>query len=399
MRLGAERFQALIEHSVDLIVVTDADSVIRYANPAVERVLGRRPEELVGTTVVSWLHPDDVPALAAAISAERETPGTVGEVDYRMRHADGSWRWLETTGKNLVDEPAVCGYLVTLRDISDRKAAEAERKRTAKLMEQQNVMLQEADQLKNELLSIVSHDLRTPLTSVIGYLELLRDEEAACPLSSEQQSYLAAVRRGADRLLALVNDVLVIARAESGKLDLVLADADLTELAREAVHALLPRAAESGIRIGVLAEESLRARVDPARIAELLENLLSNALKFTPAGGSVDVRVARRRRAVVLEVTDTGVGISADDQRHVFERFFRGKRTQAEPGIGLGLSIVKTIAEAHGGRVTVKSREHAGTTFRLSLPATGGDIELEPVTPRVGLEPTTLRLTAGCSAN
>jgi len=125
LRLGAERFQALIEHSVDLIVVTDADSVIRYANPAVERVLGRRPEELVGTTVVSWLHPDDVPALAAAISAERETPGTVGEVDYRMRHADGSWRWLETTGKNLVDEPAVCGYLVTLRDISDRKAAEA----------------------------------------------------------------------------------------------------------------------------------------------------------------------------------------------------------------------------------------------------------------------------------
>ena len=109
--------------------------------------------------------------------------------------------------------------------------------------------------------------------------------------------------------------------------------------------------------------------VERARIAELLENLLSNALKFTPAGGSVDVRVAPQTGAVVLEVADTGIGISTDDQRHLFERFFRSKRTQAAPGVGLGLAIVKAIAQAHGGRVTVESREQAGATFRVSLPA------------------------------
>ena len=336
LRRSSERFQALTEQSFDLIIVTDADSVIGYVNQAVEPILGRRPEELVGTTVASWLHPADVPALEAAIAAERETPGSVGEVDYRMRHADGSWRWLETSGKNLVDEPAVGGFLVTLRDISDRRAAEAEHERAARLMRKQNAMLRDQDQLKNELLSIVSHDLRTPLTSIIGYLELLGDEEAG-PLTAEQESYLAAVRRGADRLLTLVNDLLVVARADAGKLELDIADTDLAELARDAVHALLPKAADSSIRLGVCAEDSTRARVDRARIAELLENLLSNALKFTPPGGTVELRVAPQDGAVVLEVADTGIGISTHDQQHLFERFYRSKRTQAASGVGLGL--------------------------------------------------------------
>lgn len=369
LRRSGERFQALTEQSFDLIVVTDADSVIGYVNQAVGPVLGRLPEELVGTTVASWLHPDDVPALQVAIAAERETPGSVGEVDYRMRHADGSWRWLETSGKNLVDEPAVGGFLVTLRDISERKAAEAEHERAARLMRKQNAMLREADQLRSELLSIVSHDLRTPLTSVIGYLELLDDEETG-PLNAEQQSHLAAVRRGADRLLALVNDLLVIARADAGKLELDLADTDLVELARDAVHALLPKAADSSIRLGLLAEEPVRARVDRARIAELLENLLSNALKFTPAGGSVDVRVAAQNGAVVLEVADTGIGISTDDQRHLFKRFFRASTAtdHAVPGTGLGLAIVKAIVDAHGGSIAVRSEVGEGTCFRIEIP-------------------------------
>jgi PAS domain S-box-containing protein len=368
LRRSAERFQALTEQSFDLIVVTDADSVITYVNAAVEPVLGRLPEELVGTTVASWLHPADIPALEAAIAAERETPGSVGEVDYRMRHADGSWRWLETSGKKLTGEPAAGGFLVTLRDITERKAAEVERERAARLMRKQNTMLREADRLKSELISVVSHDLRTPLTSVVGYLELLDDEEVG-PLTAEQHGYLAAIRRGADRLLALVNDLLLIARADAGKLDLDLAETDLAELARDAVHALLPKAADSAIRLELLADEPVQARVDRARIAELLENLLSNALKFTPAGGSVDVRVAPQTGACLLEVADSGIGISADDQRHLFERFYRSKRAQAAPGVGLGLAIVKAIAEAHGGSVSVESREQAGTTFRVSLPA------------------------------
>ena len=369
LRESAERFQAIAEQAFDMIFVTDANSVIEYVNPAVGPVLGRRPEELVGTAVASWLHPDDIATLDAAIAAERETPGTVGGVDYRMRHADGSWRWLETSGKNLADGPAVGGFLVTLRDITERKAAEAERERAARLLRKQNAMLREAGELKSELLSIVSHDLRTPLTSVVGYLELLDDEQVG-PLNAEQRRYLAAVRRGADRLIALVNDLLFIARADAGKLELDLADTDLAELAREAVHALLPKAADSSIRLGVRAAEPIQARVDRARIAELLENLISNALKFTPPGGTVELRVAALKGNVVLEVADSGIGISAHDQRHLFERFYRSKQTQATPGTGLGLSIVKAIAKAHGGRVSVESREGAGTTFRISLPAT-----------------------------
>lgn len=166
-----------------------------------------------------------------------------------------------------------------------------------------------------------------------------------------------------------MNDLLFIARADAGKLELDLADTDLAELAREAVHALLPKAADSSIRLGVRAAEPIQARVDRARIAELLENLISNALVHTP-GGTVELRVAALKGNVVLEVADSGIGISAHDQRHLFERFYRSKQTQATPGTGLGLSIVKAIAKAHGGRVSVESREGAGTTFRISLPAT-----------------------------
>jgi len=260
---------------------------------------------------------------------------------------------------------APSGIVLQAVDITARKMAEADGKHAHTLLRRQNALLRDADRLKGELISVVSHDLRTPLTSIMGYLELVLDG-AEGPLTAEQRGFLEVIERNADRLLALVNDLLLISSAEAGKLELNLAEADLAEVAEHVVEAQRPRAEQLELELRLVGE-SVVAVVDRARIAELLENLVSNALKFTPPGGSVEVRVSRLDELAVLEVADTGIGISAGDRNHMFERFFRSRRARKVPGIGLGLSIVKAIVTAHGGRISVESRPGQGTTFRVEL--------------------------------
>jgi PAS domain S-box-containing protein len=486
------RFRALTEQSFDAVAVLGPDGVARYANSAVERILGYTPDEFMSINHLSLVHPDDLPTAVANVEEAVRIPGFLASFQYRLRHKDGSWRTIDSVGRNLIDEPAVGGFLVTLRDVTEqklaeeaireseerfraafegapmgvavgdlagtllhvnpalcelsgyaadelegrsftefipndeleldlqalqllvetgepqrnlerrllakggaerwlqvgisllhdeagapngivlqamdvtaRKMAEADRAHAHTLLRRQNALLRDADRLRGELISVVSHDLRTPLTSIMGYLELVLDE-AEGPLTQEQRRFLEVIERNSDRLLALVNDLLLISSAEAGRLELRLAEADLFEVAAHVVESQRPRAEGLGLELR-LTGEAVLAVVDRARIAELLENLVSNALKFTPAGGSVEVRVSRLDELAVLEVADTGVGISAGDRNHMFERFFRSRRARKVPGIGLGLSIVEAIVTAHGGRISVESLPNEGTTFRVEL--------------------------------
>ena len=232
-------------------------------------------------------------------------------------------------------------------------------------------LLRESDKAKSELISVVSHDLRTPLTSIVGYLEVIRDGEAG-PLTAEQERFLAIVKRNADRLLTLANDLLFISRAEAGRIDLNFEELTLDRVAADAVENQRPDAVAH--RVGLQLESSLSAPImaDRRRLDELIANLVSNAVKFTPAGGSVAVAVTSGEGCVRLEVSDTGVGIPLDQQEHLFERFYRSPDASGTPGAGLGLAIVKAIADAHDARITVRSRLGEGTTFRVEFPCLGG---------------------------
>ncbi len=232
----------------------------------------------------------------------------------------------------------------------------------------QNERLRELDHLNDNLISVVSHELRTPLTSILGYLELLDQDRDR--LTQRHRHFLGVVGRNAERLLDIVVDLLFVAQARAGHMTLDREPLDLSELAEHAVEGTLPAANERQITITVAPSSDSVVSGDRQRLGQVLDNLLSNALKFTPRNGSVEVRLSASRDDVVLEVADTGIGISAGAQRELFTRFFRTDAAieAAIQGTGLGLSIVKAIVDGHGGQVSVESIEGEGATFTVNLP-------------------------------
>jgi signal transduction histidine kinase len=232
----------------------------------------------------------------------------------------------------------------------------------------ENERLHQLDRMKDELIAMVSHELRTPLTSIVGYLELLTGPEAE-PLSEEQRQFLSIISRSAERLLSLISDLLLMAQVEAGGVKLEREIVDLAALAAECVAAAQPTAAKRGVRLTATAT---RATVcgDRRWLAELVDNLLSNALKFTAEDGEVEVRVAALGGRVRLEVRDTGIGIPEAERGRLFTRFYRTRDavTRAVQGTGLGLSIVKAIVDAHEGEIEVESTVSVGSTFRVTFP-------------------------------
>jgi signal transduction histidine kinase len=239
-------------------------------------------------------------------------------------------------------------------------------------LRRQNERLRALDRLKDEFTAVVAHELRTPLTSIRGYVEMLLAGDAG-DLTDAQRQFLGVVDRNSDRLSRLTGDLLFIARAEAGRLELSMADADLAEVVRDAVAAARPVAEARGIVLDVAIEPLPPVPGDRARLGQLLDNLVSNALKFTPAGGQVRVALRRQGDDAAIEVADTGPGIPEDELPLLFTRFFRSRTATAAdvPGTGLGLAIARTIAEGHGGAIAVASREGEGSRFTVTLPLRG----------------------------
>jgi signal transduction histidine kinase len=228
-------------------------------------------------------------------------------------------------------------------------------------------MMRESDRLADEFMTLISHELRTPLTSIIGYLELTLDDGN---LTEEQRGYLDVVDHNADRLLRLVDDLLLVAQLEAGQLAVRRVELDLSAVARQAVAEAQPGAAAKDITLTLDADVAVPLQADKGRMFRTLENLLSNAIKFTPAGGNVRVSVSHADGVARLEVADTGIGIAPDDQERLVERFFRTSAVAEQhfPGTGLGLYIAQAIVEAHGGSITVRSEPGEGTSFSIALP-------------------------------
>ena len=228
-------------------------------------------------------------------------------------------------------------------------------------------MMREAERLMDEFVALISHELRTPLTSIIGYLELTLDDSN---LTEEQRGYLEVVDHNADRLLKLVDALLFVAQLEAGELEVRASELDLAAVARQSVAEAQPRAAASGVALTCDADAAALVQADKGRLFKVLDNLISNAIKFTPTGGDIRVSVSHTDEAVRVEVADTGIGIAAADQLRLFERFFRTSTVVERhfPGTGLGLYIARAIVEAHRGSITVRSEPGEGTSFSVELP-------------------------------
>ncbi|HEX2046005.1 MAG TPA: PAS domain-containing sensor histidine kinase [Gaiellaceae bacterium] len=371
---AAERgYRSLIEQLplVTYIDNLDETSSAIYISPQVEDLLGYSPVAWLGDTEFfpKVLHPEDRERVLAQ-HAEAYAKAEPFTSEYRFVAKDGRDVWVQDHVMIARDDGGkplhAQGFLL---DVTERIRAEAEREAARRDLAAQNERLRELDKLKDEFIALVSHELRTPLTSIRGYTELLLDGEAGA-LTEEQRQFLAVVERNSHRLLHLVGDLLFLAQIEAGKLVLDVGALDLAALSSESVEAARPAAEEKGITLTLATGPVPLLAGDRARIGQLLDNLVSNGVKFTPAGGRVDVRVRMARRRAVIEVRDSGIGIPAGERQFLFQRFFRTSTAteQAIQGTGLGLAISKAIVEAHGGAIEVESEEGAGTTFRVTLP-------------------------------
>jgi signal transduction histidine kinase len=237
-------------------------------------------------------------------------------------------------------------------------------------LEESYSKLKELDRLKSNFLATMSHELRTPLTSVIGYSEMML-EGLGGPLTAEQREYLGIIMEKGENLLQLITSILDISKIEAGRVRLVLSEVEPAQIMRDAVATLLPLARKKGLKVSCEPAQLPRLHADRDKLRQCLVNLCSNAVKFTPAGGTIHVRgelVPGDRLAI--HVSDTGIGIGEEHLAKVFDVFYQvdGSSTREYGGAGLGLAIVKSFVEAHGGEVMVRSVPGAGSTFSLVLP-------------------------------
>ncbi len=238
----------------------------------------------------------------------------------------------------------------------------------ARFLSAQNEGLRELDRMKDEFIAIISHELRTPLSSIAGYLELVLDD--AHLLTADHHEFLGVVSRNVNRLTLLANDLLLLAAAENGTLIFAKTDFELSRLLEEVVDVARPHAVEQDVALCVEVDGSAYVHADRPRLTQLFDNLVSNAIKFTPAGGSVTLRLLPADDRVLVEVEDSGIGIAAEELPRLFDRFYRARTatTRNISGTGLGLAIAKTIADAHDAQLHVTSGLGQGTTFQLRLP-------------------------------
>ena len=223
-------------------------------------------------------------------------------------------------------------------------------------------------QVKEDFVASVSHELRTPLASVLGHLEMLVERDDLPPGVQRQ---LQVIERNAVRLRSLVSDLLQVAQAVDGGVRLHRSEVDLVALVDEAVESARPAAEASGLSLVIDAPERLVATVDGERLRQVVDNLVTNAVKYTETGGTVTVGLQTDDDGVQLWVTDTGIGMDDAEIEQVFSWFVRGEEAVQRqiPGTGLGLNIVSTIVAAHGGKISVESAPGEGSTFRVTLPA------------------------------
>lgn len=230
----------------------------------------------------------------------------------------------------------------------------------------------ELARLKDEFVSLASHELRSPLTSISGYVDLLLESDLQ-RLDEEQQDFLAVVKRNVDRLLRLVNELLDLSRIEAGRIDIRRAPTNASAIIQQAVTLIKPQATAKGQTLLFTPPVGLpNASCDPERLAQIMANLLSNAHKYTPAGGTITVTIQAQDGAIRTSVEDTGIGLSPQEQSELFTRFFRANNaaTREARGTGLGLTITKTLVELHGGQMSVTSSPGRGSTFSFTLPVT-----------------------------
>lgn len=333
------------------IVITDAQGVLTFVNPRFEAMLGYAPGELIGR------HRNDVVAEQARpiVDAEvaKRPQGVSSRYEALLRTRDGRELPVLISATPFFEDGRYAGTLAAISDISARVHLEA---------------------LQRDFIAMASHDLRSPLQSIVGYLDLVLTDEGMD--ATTQREFIQIARNESERLIHLANSVLDLTRLQAGQMPLNLAPVDVRPLIEQATSEVWPLAQRKRIVLVTEAAPDLPpAMADAEGFSRILRNLLTNAVKFSPEGGTVRVVAAGQDGQVLVQVCDNGPGIPAEELPKVFERFYRGANARDRLGVGLGLAIARQLVETQGGRIWVESTPGQGSVFSFTLPVAAPAME------------------------
>ncbi len=369
IRLSEAKFSGIVSIASDAIISVDKDQRITIFNEGAEKIFGYATREVLGTALERLIperfraaHREDFAAFAAGREAAR-----------RMREIFG----LRKNGEEFpaeasiskVDVEGATFFSVVLRDVTDRKQAEA--------------ALQRALAARDDVLGIVAHDLRNPLSAIMMQAEML--ERSGPEPEQRDQTPRLIIARSAERMNRLIQDLLDVAQVEAGQLKVERERLSAVDLARDAVETHATLAASAGLELRLEVDRGVQAVMgDRDRLLQVFDNLIGNAVKFTPKGGCITVRAVPGNQEVVFSVADTGAGIAPENVPHVFERFWQAATRARRLGAGLGLPITRGIVEAHGGRIWVESALGRGSSFYFAIPAASAETSRHTGSKNVG---------------
>jgi PAS domain S-box-containing protein len=384
----------------DLVILSAPDDTVIYVSAAVRAMLGWEPGQLVGTPLHALVHPGDHAAAELEVSALATGVAVTGEC--RLRRSGGSFIWTEFSRRAIRDPVTdeIIGARSAARDITRRLAVETERMARLEELRVSNTQLQEAlvretavlaelrefDRMKSDFVAQVSHEVRTPLTCIVGYVELMLDGKGL-ELDPRHRQMLEAIERSTRRLTAWAEDLMTIGQIELDTFSMKPTLLDLAPIIELAAETVEGPATLKGIRVSIKVATTLGlVNADAFHIERVLLQLLLNAIKFTPAGGRINVSARRMDNQVSISVADTGVGMPVVEQDRIFDRFYRCERSvdDASQGAGVGLAIAEAVVERLGGSIGVESKPDEGTTMTVTLPTAPQAVLIAP-------HPTALR--------
>lgn len=365
------RYRLLARNISDVIARHSRNGAISFVSPAAETLLGLAPARLLGHGLFDRVHVADRPAYLKALSDAARGHDSAS-VEFRLKRDHPSdFIWLEMRCRPIeaavgigIDADADAEVVSVMRDVTERKAQEH-------ALETARLAAEQADASKTRFLATMSHELRTPLNAIIGFSEMIAREDEMMIDARRRKEYATLINESGHHLLSVVNGILDISKMESGNFEIMPEPFAPRDMLVSCSNLMVLKARENGIDLTTRAPGDLPQMVgDPRAFRQILLNLLSNAIKFTERGGAVTVTAAVDGSRLLLRVIDTGVGIGADDLKRLGEPFFQAGKTyqRRHEGTGLGLSIVKSLAELHGGEMTIRSAIDEGTTVTVALP-------------------------------
>jgi PAS domain S-box-containing protein len=365
LQVTEARHRSMIANISDVIGIMGADGLMKYKSPNMEKWFGWQPQDLIGTDGWLTVHPDDLQRIQAEFFDLLGNGHSVKNVEYRYKCKDGSYKPIQLTATNLVNDPIIGGVLLNYHDITKRKQAE-------EALQKSVAELHELNATKDKFFSIIAHDLKSPFNAIMGFSNILVEQVREKDYEGIDE-YAGYVLQSSKRAMNLLSNLMEWSRSQTGRMDFSPEHFELVQFLGDIIPLFDYVSGQKAIRINKEFPLDIVAFADKAMISTVFRNLISNAIKFTQIGGEITLSITKEQNRILISIRDSGIGIPQNMICKLFhvDQSYSTPGTNNERGTGLGLILCKEFVEKHEGKIWVESEEGKGSTFRFTLP--GGE--------------------------